>query len=98
MLGILFGINGILLGIGLILAKSKYRGVFIATGIIQIVISPMFIIPFQIINLIGIILAVPFLIMLVIAVFLEYREAKSYENTGTAEVSGRHDYEVSPAN
>jgi transcriptional regulator with XRE-family HTH domain len=69
---IILGINGFLFGFGLLKARTQYVMLNKITGIIQILISPFFIIPQPMVQLIGIFLAIPFLILLNVILYLEY--------------------------
>jgi len=70
---ILLGINGIAFGIGLLKSKGQFKALYTGAGILQILISPMFIIPVAVIQLIGFWLAVPFTSLLILVLLSEYR-------------------------
>ena len=70
---IILGINGILFGIGLMKAKSQLFLLYKITGVLQILIGPMFIIQIPVIQLIGLWLSIPFILLLLTILLLEYR-------------------------
>jgi len=69
---ILMGINGVLFGIGLLNVKSRFALIHKIAGIIQIVTALMFIVPAPSIQLIGIWLSFPFVLLLIGILFLEF--------------------------
>jgi transcriptional regulator with XRE-family HTH domain len=72
----LSGLNGIVLGIGLFKAKSKFMGLYKIAALFQILMSPFFIIPVDSLNLIGCWLAIPFLVCINTILFNEFRVSK----------------------
>lgn len=74
---LVLGINCVFFGIGLLKAKSQFTTFYKIAGILQILIGPFFILPVPILNIIGFWLSIPFLILLLIIVFFEYRNAKN---------------------
>jgi transcriptional regulator with XRE-family HTH domain len=73
---LLTGINSFVFGIGLMKVKSQSMKLYKITGILQLLIAPFFIIPIPMLSIIGCWLSIPFISLLLIIVFLEYREAK----------------------
>jgi transcriptional regulator with XRE-family HTH domain len=73
---IVFGMNSIFFGIGLLRNRNQFALFYKIAGILQIVIGPFFILPFPIINLIGLWLSMPFFIIILIILFYEYRETR----------------------
>lgn len=74
---LILGVNSVFFGIGLLKAKSQFTTFYKITGILQILIGPFFVIPIPILNIIGFWISIPFQILLLIIVFLEYRHAKT---------------------
>ena len=72
---LLMGMNSIVFGIGLITVKSKLTILYKITGILQILLAPFFIIPLSITGIIGFWLSVPFILLLLSIVYMEYKEA-----------------------
>jgi len=79
--GVILGINGIALGISLLLNNGDYILLYKITGILQILVSPMFIIQVSIIPLIGLWLSIPFTILLIVMLSLEYLRIGKSQNT-----------------
>jgi transcriptional regulator with XRE-family HTH domain len=73
---LLMGINSIIFGIGLLKIKSQLEYLYKITGILQILIAPFFIIPLSITSIIGFWLSIPFILLLLFIVYLEFKEAK----------------------
>ncbi len=69
-------INSILFGIGLFITKGALRNWYKVAGILQLIVAPFFLFNSSITQLIGFYLSVPFLLMLIILVYLEYRASK----------------------
>jgi transcriptional regulator with XRE-family HTH domain len=74
---LLMGINSVIFGIGLLKVKNQSMSLYKITGILQFLIAPFFIIPIPILSIIGCWLSIPFILLLLIIVFSEYREAKN---------------------
>jgi hypothetical protein len=70
------GINSFIFGIGLLKVKNHLINWYKFTGILQIVIAPFFIISLPILNIIGCWLSIPFILLLLCIVYLEFRESK----------------------
>ncbi len=77
LLGIILGINGVLLGVAMLLIKSKFSVLWKVGGIFQILVNPLFVIPLTVLNRIGFYLAIPSLILFVIILFVEYRNVET---------------------
>jgi transcriptional regulator with XRE-family HTH domain len=73
---LLMGINSVIFGIGLLKVKNQWMNLYKITGILQILIAPFFIIPLSITSIIGFWLSVPFILLLLSIVYLEFKEAK----------------------
>ena len=76
LLGIILGINGVLLGISMLTVKSKFSVLWKVGGIFQIIVNPLFVIPLTVLYRIGFYMAVPSLIMFTVILFFEYRVSK----------------------
>jgi hypothetical protein len=74
---LMMGMNSIVFGIGLFTIKSKLMILYKITGILQILIAPFFIIPLSITNIIGFWLSVPFILLLLSIVYMEYTVART---------------------
>ena len=68
---ILMSLNGIAFGAGLILIRGRFSTLNIITGIYQILISPLFLIPVPLVQMTGLWLAVPFLLLLISIIAIE---------------------------
>lgn len=68
-------INKIIFGIGLLKSKSQFTILYRITGILQILISPFFLLPILSVNIIGGWLAIPSLVGLLAIVYYEYKES-----------------------
>jgi transcriptional regulator with XRE-family HTH domain len=77
LLVIILGINGIVFGVGLLIAKPHFTLLYKVTGILQILIAPSYIIPLTMVQTLGLLLTVPFILLLISILGLEYR-ASSY--------------------
>jgi len=75
LIGGYMGINGILLGIGLLRVKfCRFHFLYIVAGILQILLSPMVIFFWNpLLVSLGLWLVVPFMIILIIITYLEYK-------------------------
>lgn len=69
---IVSGINGVIFGVGLLKTNGQFLILYRISGILKILISPFFLLPFRSINIIGSWLAVPFLLSLLVIIFCEY--------------------------
>lgn len=76
LLVIIIGINGFIFGAGLMIAKGRFVVLYKIAGILQFLCSPMFIIQIPVVQWIGLWLAVPFILLLLTIIFLEYRDLK----------------------
>ncbi len=74
---LLMGINSVVFGISLLKVKNQLMNLYRITGVLQILIAPFFIIPLSITNIIGFWLSVPYLLLLLSIVYLEYKESKN---------------------
>ncbi len=74
---IISGINSVIFGIGLLKAKNQLMNLYKITGVLQILIAPFFIISLPILNLIGCWLSIPFILLLLSIVYLEFQESKN---------------------
>lgn len=74
---LLMGINSVVFGISLFKIKSQLMNLYKITGVLQILIAPFFIIPLSITNIIGFWLSIPFILLLLTIVYLEFKEAKN---------------------
>jgi transcriptional regulator with XRE-family HTH domain len=72
MLDILMTLNGITVGVGLLTTVSRYRVWYIITGVLQILITPLFLIPVGVIQIVGFWLSCPFLGLMALILILEY--------------------------
>jgi len=68
-------INKIIFGIGLLKSKSQFTILYRITGILQILISPFFLLPILSVNIIGSWFAIPSLVCLLAIVYYEYKES-----------------------
>lgn len=68
-------INKIIFGIGLLKSRSQFAILYRISGILEILISPFFLLPIISVNIIGSWLAIPSLISLLAIVYYEYRES-----------------------
>lgn len=75
LLGIILGINGILLGVAMLLIKSKISAFWKVGGIFQIIVNPLFIIPLAILNRVGFYISIPSLILFAVILFAEYKNS-----------------------
>lgn len=75
---ILMGINSVIFGIGLLKVKNQLINLYKITGVLQILIAPFFIISLPITNMIGCWLSIPFILLLLAIVYLEYKESKNH--------------------
>ncbi len=82
---LLMGINSIIFGISLLKIKNQLMNWYKITGVLQILIAPFFIIPLSITSIIGFWLSIPFILLLLSIVYLEYKEAKN-QNLSTGMV------------
>lgn len=71
---IIMGLNGIFFGIGLLTIKSNNVLLSKLAGILQILVSPMYIIPVPTIQLTGLYLSIPLIILLICVQMLTFRE------------------------
>jgi transcriptional regulator with XRE-family HTH domain len=78
---VLSGINSIFFGIGLIKTKNQLMFLYKTAGIVQLLIAPFFTIPLPILNLIGCWLTIPFILLLLSIVYLEFRELQNQQLT-----------------
>lgn len=73
---IIMSANSIVFGIGLLRMKNQLTNLYKISGIMQILIVPFFLVPSSITRLIGFWLSVPFLLLLLAIVYLEFRATK----------------------
>jgi len=73
---ILMGINSIIFGIGLLRVKNQWMNLYKITGVLQILMAPFFILLIPIVNIIGCWLTIPFIILLLSIVYIEFKESK----------------------
>lgn len=71
----IMSINGFFFGAGLFITKSSLATWYKLAGILQLMASPFFLIRTSITQLIGFWLCVPFLLLLLILVFKEYKQS-----------------------
>lgn len=76
------GINSVIFGIGLLKVKNQLMNWYRFAGVLQILIAPFFIISLPIVNIIGCWLSIPFILLLLSIVFLEFKESKN-QHTST---------------
>jgi len=69
----IMGLNGVFFGIGLLRMKSKSVFLYKLSGIIQILVSPMYIIPVSLIQLTGLYLSIPLIILLICSQLITLR-------------------------
>lgn len=81
MLDILMTLNGITVGVGLLTTVSRYRVWYRITGILQILITPLFLIPVGAIQIVGFWLSCPFLGLMALILILEYYSAPIPSNS-----------------
>jgi len=70
---LILGMNGFVFGFGLIKCHERYSVGYTLAGILQVLISPMFIIPIPLIQMIGLWSTIPFTIFLIFLLFSEYK-------------------------
>lgn len=70
---IILGISGIIFGIGLLRNKYNSMILYMLAGILQIIISPFFMLPIASINVIGFWLTIPFIVLLLLILFNEQK-------------------------
>lgn len=75
----ILGVNGVGFGLGLIRINNQLTNLYKITGILQILITPFFLLPFSTIWLIGFWLSVPYLLLLLAVVYLEFRASKNQQ-------------------
>ena len=75
LLGIILGINGIILGIAMLLVESSFSTLWKVGGVFQILVNPLFIIPFTVLYRIGFYISIPSLILFVVILFVEYKNS-----------------------
>lgn len=68
------GIAGILFGIGLLNTKGKNLTLYRISGLLQILIGSMLIVQVSILQLIGLWLSIPFILLLLCVLLIEYQE------------------------
>lgn len=86
-IGLIMGINSILLGIGLLTVQYRLINIYKFTGILQIIIAPFFIIPKYGFNLIGFWLSIPFILLLLTIVFFEFKENQKLNPINNVRIS-----------
>lgn len=74
---LVMAINSIVFGIGLLKIKNQWVTLYKITGVLQILVAPFFIIPLAITAVIGFWLSVPFILLLLVIVYREFKEAKN---------------------
>lgn len=74
---IIISINGIVLGIGLLQMNGKFSFLYKIAGILQITVNPLYIVPIYVVQWIGLWLAVPFILILLIVVILEWNRLRN---------------------
>ena len=72
----IMGLNGVFFGIGLLRMKSESVFLYKLAGIIQILVSPMYIMPVSMIQLIGLYLSIPLIILLIVTQLITLRNSK----------------------
>jgi len=72
----ILGINCLFFGIGLIKTKTNLIALYKITGILDILIAPFFILPIGTLNIIGCWINIPFFILMISIMFLEYKKLK----------------------
>ncbi len=78
---LLSSINSFIFGIGLLKAKNQFTILYRITGVVQLLTAPFFLFPLPVLNLIGCWLTVPFILLLLSIVYLEYKEAQNKQVT-----------------
>ncbi len=73
----ILGLNGIFFGISLLRQDEHHILLYKIAGILQILLSPLILIPVRLIQYTGLWMAVPFLIILEIILWKEYREQRT---------------------
>jgi len=73
---VLMGINSIFFGIALLKNSTALGHWYKIAGVLQILLAPFFVLQLPILNLIGCWLSIPFLLLLLVIVFLEFKESK----------------------
>jgi transcriptional regulator with XRE-family HTH domain len=76
---VLTGINSLVFGTGLLKAGSRFVHLYRSAGLLQLVIAPFFIIPIPVLSIVGCWLTIPFILLLIVIVFCEYRESKTQQ-------------------
>ncbi|HYQ58046.1 MAG TPA: helix-turn-helix transcriptional regulator [Draconibacterium sp.] len=74
---LLMGINSVIFGISLLKIKSQLMNLYKITGVLQILIAPFFIIPLSITRIIGFWFSIPYILLLLSIVYLEFKEVKN---------------------
>ena len=72
----IMGLNGVFFGIGLLRMKSESVFLYRLSGIIQILVSPMYIFPVSMIQLIGLYLSILLIILLIVAQLITLRNSR----------------------
>lgn len=78
---IMMSVNSFVFGVGLFRMKNQLTNLYKIAGILQILIAPFFLVPSSITRLIGFWLSVPFLLLLLAIVYLEFRGTKDRQLT-----------------
>jgi hypothetical protein len=76
---IIMSVNAVVFGIGLLRIKNHLKNLYKVAGVLQILIAPFFLVPSSITRLIGFWLTVPFLLLLLAIVYLEFRKTKNQQ-------------------
>lgn len=76
---IMMSVNGFVFGVGLFRMKNQLTNFYKIAGVLQILIAPFFLVPSSITRLIGFWLTVPFLLLLLAIVYLEFRASKNQQ-------------------
>lgn len=76
---LIMGLNSIIFGIGLLKAKNQLMNLYKISGILQILIAPFFIIRVPVINLIGFWFSIPFILLLLSIVYLEFKASQNQQ-------------------
>ena len=75
----LMSVNSVVFGLGLLRMNNQLTILYKITGILQILIAPFFLIPLSVTYLIGFWLSVPYLLLLLAIVYLEFKASKNQQ-------------------
>jgi hypothetical protein len=75
----IMGVNAVVFGLSLLRIKNQLTILYKITGVLQILIAPFFLVPTSIIQVIGFWLSVPYLLLLLAIVYLEFKASKNQQ-------------------